>query len=268
MNVRYLAAAGISLAIHTALIWAVPEKKAFAMPVGSRSSQVNIKFVTPSAPSAMYQKAEYQKAEPQKVISQETKPQDKPQITEKASAKPELKPVDAPEPKLVKKTIAKKSLTKKNPVTKKSTVTQSKTAKTAKTAKPIAQPKANKPVKKPVDTKQKVTKTESVAKPAISKSGVTEKPQLISKPSFLQRPSAPRYPRMAQRKGIQGTAIYEIWLSESGQQIKQNLVTSSGTKILDDAALKAIRDWKFSPQIIDGQAIAHRVQIPVRFSLN
>ncbi|WP_394134348.1 energy transducer TonB [Aliivibrio fischeri] len=236
LNFRYLAAAGISLAIHTALIWSVPEKKAFAMPTGSTSSQVNIQFVAPSVPT------------PQSVQTKKnevTKPKEQPKqqtTVEKTVQKQVVK----------KKMVKKPTISKPIEPEKKILKEKAETKPTTNTAK-----KADKPAKK-----------ESTAKPVASKSGATEKPQLVQKPSFLKRPNAPRYPRIAQRKGIEGTALYEIWLNENGKQIKQELITSSGAQVLDEAALNAIRDWQFSPQVINGQAIAHRVQIPVRFSLN
>jgi len=241
LNFRYLAAAGISLAIHTALIWSVPEKKAFAMPTGSTSSHVNIQFVAPSVPtpqSVQTKKNEVIKPKEQATVEKTVQKQ----VAEK-------KPVKSkPKNKVVKKPTISKPIEPKKKILKE----KAETKPTTKTAK-----KTDKPVEK-----------ESTAKPVASKSGATEKPQLVQKPSFLKRPNAPRYPRIAQRKGIEGTALYEIWLNENGKQIKQELITSSGAQVLDEAALNAIRDWQFSPQVINGQAIAHRVQIPVRFSLN
>ncbi|MUJ19589.1 TonB family protein [Aliivibrio fischeri] len=249
LNFRYLAAAGISLAIHTALIWSVPEKKAFAMPTGSTSSQVNIQFVAPSVPT------------PQSVQTKKnevTKPKEQPkqQTTVEKTVQKQVvkkKPVQSKQkPKPKKKMVKKPTISKPIEPEKKILKEKAETQPITKTAK-----KTDKPVEK-----------ESTAKPVASKSGATEKPQLVQKPSFLKRPNAPRYPRIAQRKGIEGTALYEIWLNENGKQIKQELITSSGAQVLDEAALNAIRDWQFSPQVINGQAIAHRVQIPVRFSLN
>ncbi len=241
LNFRYLAAVGFSLAVHTALLWSVPEKKAFAMPTGSQSSQVNIQFVAPSAPAM----SSVKKSEPQK---NETLP------------------------KKVETVKTQKTVNKKVENTKKTSKIKPSNSKppVKKQPKPAVEQAKSKPTPKKsvTKTKQDIAKTDSTAKPVASKSGATEKPQLIQKPNFLKRPSAPRYPRIAQRKGVEGTALYEIWLNEKGKQIKQELITSSGASVLDEAALNAIRDWKFSPQVINGQAIAHRVQIPVRFSLN
>lgn len=245
LNFRYLAAAGISLAIHTALIWSVPEKKAFAMPTGSTSSQVNIQLVAPSVPTPQSIKTEKNEV---------TKPKEQPK--QQATV----------EKKVQKQVVKKKAVKSKS---KKKMVKKPTVSEPVESKKSILKEKAEtKPTTNTVKKKDKPVEKESTAKPVASKSGATEKPQLVQKPSFLKRPNAPRYPRLAQRKGIEGTALYEIWLNENGKQIKQELITSSGAQVLDEAALSAIRDWQFSPQLIDGQAIAHRVQIPVRFSLN
>ena len=62
--------------------------------------------------------------------------------------------------------------------------------------------------------------------------------------------------------------MYEVWLDENGNQVKQVLISSSGATILDNSALKAIKQWEFSPNIVNGQKMAYRVRLPVRFKLD
>lgn len=93
-------------------------------------------------------------------------------------------------------------------------------------------------------------------------------PELVSKLTFSTRPSPVKYPRLAKRRGVQGQVMVEVWIDQTGRQIKQTLLASSGTNILDKAALDAIKKWQFSSHIVDGRAIVHRVQIPVRFQLD
>lgn len=112
---------------------------------------------------------------------------------------------------------------------------------------------------KPLDTQER-----SVSALA----GATEKPVLVDAPRFLSPPAAPHYPRLARRKGLEGTVTYEVWLDEQGRQIKLMLKDSSGTQMLDAAALQAIEKWKFSPHKINGLAIAQRVLIPIKFKLD
>jgi periplasmic protein TonB len=87
-------------------------------------------------------------------------------------------------------------------------------------------------------------------------------------PSFADTPTAPNYPKLAQKRGQQGTVWLEIWLDQLGRQTELKVQNSSGVSSLDKAALKAVSSWKFLPLIQGGQAIASRVQVPVEFVLN
>lgn len=92
--------------------------------------------------------------------------------------------------------------------------------------------------------------------------------KLVSKPTFATRPGSVNYPKLAKRRGIEGQVLIEVWIGTKGQQLNQKLIKSSGAQILDNAAMTAIKKWHFSAYIVNGTAIAHRVQIPVRFKLD
>lgn len=93
-------------------------------------------------------------------------------------------------------------------------------------------------------------------------------PKRIEKPSFRTQPSPIAYPTQARRRGLEGTVVVEVWLDEQGKQTKRILARSSGVGVLDKAALKAIAKWRFSAYVENGKALAHRVQIPIRFKLD
>ncbi|MBR9859015.1 MAG: energy transducer TonB [Gammaproteobacteria bacterium] len=93
-------------------------------------------------------------------------------------------------------------------------------------------------------------------------------PKRIETPSFKTRPAPIPYPSQARRRGLEGTVLIEVWLDERGKQLKRQLVRSSGVSVLDKTALKAIAKWRFSAYLDNGRAIAHRVQIPIRFKLD
>lgn len=258
MNVRrYTCAAIISFGAHAALVSQFDEQKAFAMPVGTQASTISLQFVKAPSASAL-KKSQIQPTESTnlKLSSEKTEP--KPPTTKAAQPVANKKPVTKPQPVTRKKSIEKQTVakkeTEKNPVSKRSVVKEPSITK--------PQPKAK---VEPVIEKE-LTAQASAASSA--KQGVSEKPILIEQPSFLAPPTKPRYPRLAQRRGIEGTAMYEVWLDENGQQIKQNLLSSSGASMLDQAALEAIKKWKFSPRKINGTSIAHRVQVPIRFKLD
>ena len=106
------------------------------------------------------------------------------------------------------------------------------------------------------------------AAPNYQSKGATSQPVMVDQPAFVSQPVQPRYPRSARKRGIEGVALYEVWLDANGNQIKQVLIESSGAEMLDVSALRAIKQWQFSPHISGGQKVAHRVQIPVRFKLD
>ncbi|WP_409580251.1 energy transducer TonB [Vibrio owensii] len=247
MNVkRYVIAGGASLVVHAALLFVSQETKVFAMPAGNPTSSVSLNLV--SAP---------------KPVQAESTPQE---VVEEKQPEPQKQPQPKPEPKPVKKTvekpIVKKEAIKKKPVEKK--------------PKPIKKPQTSKPVaKKDLQPKEKVEKKvakepvqQQKAAPTEQSKGATSQPVMIDQPAFVSQPVQPRYPRSARKRGIEGVALYEVWLDENGNQVKQVLIESSGAEMLDVSALRAIKQWQFSPHISGGQKVAHRVQIPVRFKLD
>ncbi|MGG7093729.1 energy transducer TonB [Shewanella indica] len=89
----------------------------------------------------------------------------------------------------------------------------------------------------------------------------------LAEPVFASPPTPPSYPRLARKRGFEGTALVDIFFDHQGRTQNALLVSSSGYAILDEAALAAVRHWQFS---IPSQASAARfkVRVPVRFALN
>ncbi|QWF70126.1 energy transducer TonB [Methylomonas paludis] len=58
---------------------------------------------------------------------------------------------------------------------------------------------------------------------------------------------SPEYPDMAIFLGYQGAAIVRINISAKGASTGTELLRSSGHKILDEAASKTLRQWRFTP---------------------
>lgn len=89
----------------------------------------------------------------------------------------------------------------------------------------------------------------------------------LATPTFASQPPQPTYPRMARKKGLEGTATIEVMFNEFGQQLALTLVKSSGVSLLDQAALEAVETWQFeapSPKL----ASHYKVRVPIRFALN
>ncbi|SIR29176.1 outer membrane transport energization protein TonB [Shewanella morhuae] len=110
-----------------------------------------------------------------------------------------------------------------------------------------------------------IESTTSTAKPDTSsaKTNIVE----LTKPLFATQPPKPEYPRIARRKGLEGTATVEVMFNELGEQLALTLVKSSGFSLLDQAALQAVETWQFeapAPKL----ANHYKVTVPIRFALN
>jgi protein TonB len=83
---------------------------------------------------------------------------------------------------------------------------------------------------------------------------------------FLKNP-APIYPQSARENSWEGMVMLHVFVQSDGKPGQVNIEMSSGRKILDDAAVKAVKKWQFKPAGIGNVSFSTWVRIPVRFSL-
>lgn len=93
-------------------------------------------------------------------------------------------------------------------------------------------------------------------------------PPLIAAPRFRRPPRPPEYPPRAIELDLTGTVIVRALLDPEGDPRETRVHRSSGSPMLDGAALAAVRNWAFEPASRDGQRIAAWVEVPVHFRLN
>lgn len=79
--------------------------------------------------------------------------------------------------------------------------------------------------------------------------------------------TAPAYPPTSRKKREQGVVWLEVHVGAQGELLALKLKTSSGFSRLDDAALRAVKNWRFQPALRDGKAVDAWYDLPVRFSL-
>lgn len=251
---RYLCAGLLSVAIHFLIFAPLLDQPAMALTLNQQAQSVSISFATPI------------KTAPKKV---ETPVQAKPeQVVEPQKVEKKIQPKKTLKKRIVKeKALAKKVKKETPPVT---AQVKKKQPPLKKPNTEVVEPKeiVNKAAPAQISPAPKDKVTNNKQQVAKKNDGLQEKPQLIQKSRFLSKPTPPKYPRLAKRKGLEGTVTYEVWLDEKGKQIKLLLKNSSGAKVLDVAALKAIKNWKFSPHSINGKTIAHRIYIPISFQLD
>ena len=84
--------------------------------------------------------------------------------------------------------------------------------------------------------------------------------------AYLSNPK-PTYPMLSRRAGEEGRVMLRVMVEVSGTPSKVEIEKSSGFPRLDEAALDAVKRWKFVPARRGTEAIAESVVVPLSFKL-
>ena len=95
-----------------------------------------------------------------------------------------------------------------------------------------------------------------------STSGVKTK----ANPDYFQNPS-PEYPDLAKQMHQEGMVILSVDVNKDGDPVSVVIIERSGFRLLDQAAIKAVKHWKFQPGQVGGIPVESAVTIPIRFRL-
>ncbi|HEV8396239.1 MAG TPA: TonB family protein [Vicinamibacterales bacterium] len=87
----------------------------------------------------------------------------------------------------------------------------------------------------------------------------------IQPPTLIRRVE-PAYPPMAVSAHVQGTVILEAVVDESGA-VTDVKVLRSGNPLLDREALIAVRQWRYSPVVLNGTPVRFVLSVVLSFSL-
>lgn len=76
---------------------------------------------------------------------------------------------------------------------------------------------------------------------------------------------APGYPRLALDARKEGTVILQAVIDEAGNVREVKVLRS--VQLLDDAAIQAVANWKFTPTLLNGTAVPVVMTVTVAFAL-
>ena len=76
----------------------------------------------------------------------------------------------------------------------------------------------------------------------------------------------PEYPDDARAKKVQGVVIVEVLIDEDGSVADARILRSIPD--FDEVALGAVKQWKFVPTLLNGQATALLMTVTVNFTLS
>ncbi len=143
----------------------------------------------------------------------------------------------------------------------------------------LAAPETSAPANKPEHTQPNNQPAVHTANASLSASGnavaataqaagtaadpVTE-PVQSARPDYAYNPH-PEYPSLLRDQGVGGVVWLKVWVASSGEPGKITLLRGSGYRLLDDAALRAVQNWRFLPAKQGQQALASWVEFPIRF---
>ena len=127
----------------------------------------------------------------------------------------------------------------------------------------------------PVDDGPPSANTVQVATPAppapVAAAPAPPAPEPVTEPrgyaGYRSNP-APEYPALAQDRGLQGQVVLKVHVLASGKPDNVAVDKSSGHKILDDAAVKAVLAWSFDPAKRGQTPIDGWVKVPLNFKLS
>jgi len=77
----------------------------------------------------------------------------------------------------------------------------------------------------------------------------------------------PTYPANAFRQGIEGWVEVEYTVSERGMTTDVAVVAGEPRGVFDDAAITAVGNWRYRPRIVNGQPVAQRTSVTLRFNV-
>lgn len=88
--------------------------------------------------------------------------------------------------------------------------------------------------------------------------GTVKQPKLIS--SVM-----PQYPFAAKEANVQGDVVIDTLISANGSVARMKVI--SGPAMLREAALNALRRWRYQPSELDGKPVAVQMLVTIRFRL-
>lgn len=106
----------------------------------------------------------------------------------------------------------------------------------------------------------------SAAPPAPAPVPAQPGPQLDDEVVALVR-IPPNYPRVAQRRGIEGVVTVAFTITRDGRVKDPEVISADPENVFDNAAMTAILKWKFRPKMVDGEPVERRATQEIEFKL-
>jgi TonB family protein len=77
---------------------------------------------------------------------------------------------------------------------------------------------------------------------------------------------APQYPEAARKRGIEGWVEVSFTVMPNGTVENVEIRNASPAEVFDDAAIRAVRQWRFEPVVRNGEKVQQRAMLRLKFS--
>lgn len=176
----------------------------------------------------------------------------------------EPKPAVKPKPKATPKPVEKKNkpIAKKQPEKK---VPPPPPTPSPPTPLPsVSEPEPDTNGATPPEAKKTATETDVNVEPVRS---APAKATVIQATPRYNRNPPPTYPRIARKRGYEGTVVLDVFVKKDGNVGDLRILETSGYKQLDQSAKRSVKAWQFKPGKKGGKTAAMWVRVPVTFQL-
>ena len=85
-------------------------------------------------------------------------------------------------------------------------------------------------------------------------------------PARLIHAVLPSYPQIARSNRVAGDVTLDALVDESGNVLDVKVI--AGPLLLRDAAMEALRQWKYEPARLDGQPTPMHLTVTIKFQAN
>jgi len=99
---------------------------------------------------------------------------------------------------------------------------------------------------------------------SLEPAGVLELSPEVAEGSLLYRVE-PEYPEEARQRQMQGSVVLDVRMGRDGAVQAVNLV--SGQALLAEAAIAAVKQWRFKPRTVKGQPAEMQTKVILNFRL-
>ena len=119
----------------------------------------------------------------------------------------------------------------------------------------------------PPDVEHEVAESTDVARTSNMPAPSVYSAEGLDGPPSVVRRVKPIYPETARRRRLEGETLLQVLVEADGRVAELSVLKSLGDEAMDRAAIEAVRQWRFTPPLVNGDPVSVWIVITVDFNL-